>query len=140
MIIIGASEEEIKAALAVVNEYFHDNIRFKTLAYDGKSRDNRLKFNVTLTVNDSNEIGSRRSPSGNRKIAAACWHAHGVFFDSLPSGTEIRTSFYGPVAMHAGDTWKDYNMGGSIYPCMASDACNCMEWNESGCLPFPVND
>jgi hypothetical protein len=133
-----AGIESIHTALAHVNEYFHDNIRFKTCESTGKTRDKREKFTVTLTVNNSNEIGSKRSFEG-RKIAAACWHAHGVFFDSLPAGTEIRTSFYGSVVTQAGDPWHDLDIGSAYRPLMASDACNCMDWNTSGVLPFPVN-
>ena len=135
MIIIGAKKEDIEAALEHANKYFNGNLRFKTLDYLGFTRDKRVKVTCTLTVNDSKDIGSRRNFEGGR-IAAACWHAHGVFFDALPAGTEIRSC---QTIMHAGDKWQDYNMGSIAYPLQASRACNCMEWNNGGVLPFPVN-
>lgn len=133
-----AGEESIKTALAHANEYFHDNLIFKGIEKQKTRRDKREVFKVTLTVKDSKEIGSRRSPHDFKRIAAACWHAHGVFFDSLPSGTEIRIGWTGMV-MQSGEPWKDYNIGSQVNPCMASDACNCSEWNTSGVMPFPVN-
>ena len=138
MHIIGATKQEIEAALETTNGYFEGNIMFKTMEYLRKSRQGKEVFTLTLTVKDSNEIGSRRSEDG-RRIAAACWHAHGVFFDSLPAGTEIRTTRQGPVTIHAGDRWQDMNIGSNYKPLMASRACNCMDWNTGGVLPFPVN-
>ena len=139
MIIIlpkAAGEESLHTALAHANEYFHGNLRFKGIDKQKTRKDGREVFKVTLTVNDSKEIGSRRSPFDYKRISAACWHAHGVFFDSLPAGSEIRSC---NNTMQSGDKWTDYNIGSQMRPCMASHACNCMEWNTSGVLPFPVN-
>ena len=135
MTILTAYSQSIRDALTKANEHLHGNLRFKTCEHVKTRRDGRYEFSVTLTVNDSNEIGSRRSIAGHR-ISAACWHAHGLFFDALPAGTEIRT---GNVKMLAGEKWQDYNIGSRSYPMQASLACNCMEWNSSGILPFPVN-
>jgi hypothetical protein len=123
----------VKNALFEANKYFDGNLKFKRFEFSGPSG---LRLNVTLTVNDSKEIGSRRNAEGGR-IAAACWHAHGVFFDSLPAGTEIRSAQGG--TFHAGDKWQDSNIGSLYRPLQASHACNCMDWNVSGVLPFPVN-
>ena len=138
MIIIGATKAQLEAALEAANGHLHGNLRFKDIEHVKTRRDKREQFKVTLTVKDTNEIGSRRSYEG-RRIPAACWHAHGVFFDNLPEGTEIRTSFFGSVSMKAGDKWTDINIGSTYRPLMASHACNCMDWNTSGVLPFPVN-
>ena len=139
MIIIGATRAQLDSALAKANEYLHGNLQYKDIEYMKTRRDKREQFKVTLKVHDSKEIGSRRSFEG-RRIPAACWHAHGLFFDALPEGTEIRTSFFGSVSMKAGDKWTDTNIGSLYRPLMASDACNCVDWNKYGMLPFPVND
>ncbi len=136
MKIIGASREQIEEALARTNEHMHGNIRFKDIRQEKTRRDGREVFRLTLTVHDTKEIGSRRAPETWARIPAACWHAYGLFMDSLPAGTEIRST---NATMHAGDKWQDYNIGSQARPCMASRACNCMDWNTSGVLPFPVN-
>jgi hypothetical protein len=54
----------------------------------------------------------------------------------LPKGTEIRIG-QGTV-VHPGSKWVDFEV--QINPTlMASHACNCMDWNMGGVLPFPVN-
>lgn len=121
MLIKGASWDEINAALFVANDSFEDNLRFKRCEFVGLTRDKREKYRVTLTVEDSREAGARRSYEGHR-IAAACWHAHGTFFDALPEGTEIQT-FAG--TFHAGDPWIDYSVGSDFRPAHASELCEC---------------
>lgn len=137
MKIIGASREQLEAALVTVNSHFHDNVRFAGIEQRQARRDGREVFLVTLTVNDSDEIGSARRNGRHgewKRLAHACWHVHGTFFDALPVGTEIRTG----VAFHAGDKWADFPV--MLNPVLkASHACNCMEWNTGGVLPFPVN-
>ncbi len=135
MLIIGKlTEIDVRHALETANKHFADNIRFKTFAHVKTMRNGCNVFTVTLTVQDVNAIGARRNDT--RKVHAACWHAHGTLFDALPEGTEIRSC---QTVMHAGDKWHDFNMGSIARPLMASHACNCMEWNTSGVLPFPVN-
>ena len=121
----------VRNALQEANRHFGGNLRFNRFDFAGNSG---LRMNVTLTINDVNAIGARRNDT--RKVHAACWHAHGTFFDALPEGTEIRSC---QTVMHAGDKWHDFNMGSIARPLMASHACNCMEWNTGGVLPFPVN-
>ena len=139
MKIIGASKEQIEAALAHVNTHFMGNIVFKDVEQRKIRRDGREVFLVTIKVKDSNEIGSGRRNGRRgqwRRCAHACWHAHGTFFDALPKGTEIRIG-QGTV-VHPGSKWVDYEV--QINPTlMASHACNCMDWNMGGVLPFPVN-
>jgi hypothetical protein len=130
----GKAKDAVYDAISKANEHLHGNLTIKRFDVGNVHRDGRLPIDVTLTVHDSKEIGSRRAPRDGKRIAAACWHAHGLFFDALPEGTEIRTM---AGVSHAGDSWADYNIGSQAYPCMASDACNCMEGGE---LPFPVND
>lgn len=72
-----ATKEQLIEALESVNQKFDNNIKFKTLKQISKKT-----VSFTLTVNDSKKPGSRISRSG-RRIAAACWHVHGYFFEYL---------------------------------------------------------
>jgi hypothetical protein len=140
MKIIGATREQIEAALEHVNKAFHDNIAFAGIEERQTRRDGRRVFLVTLKTLNSNEIGSgrRNGPNGLwRRLAKACWHAHGTFFDALPEGTDIVVG-QGTV-IHPGDKWVDSKIQNYPAILMASHACNCMEWNTSGVLPFEVN-
>jgi len=136
MKIIGATKEQLEAALAHVNEYFHDNI---TLNLDERKpqRGGVPVFMVTLGVKDSKEIGSSRRNGRQgqwKRLAHACWHAYGVFFDCLPAGTRVFTHSW----ITPGAKWVDFEVQRNP-TLMASHACNCMEWNNGGVLPFPVN-
>jgi len=120
--------EELNAALAVVNAEFDSNIRFKRIQAQGR----RILF--TLTVNDSRRPGGRIGHSG-RRVAAACWHVHGKFFDALleiNSTAVIDTSIRGGKAQiyktAAGDVannWQDFNIGSQFEPMYYSEACEC---------------
>jgi len=78
-----ATIEQLQNSLNFVNKQFDGNIKFKTLEQISK---NRISF--TLTVKDSKNTGHRRgyySHNGNlpKRLAAACWHVHGYFFEYL---------------------------------------------------------
>ena len=125
MLIRNATEKDIRDALAETNEDFDNNIRFKRLDAAGKTRAGDPKHTVTLTVHSSKESGSRRSRSG-RRIAAACWHAHGTFMDALPENCEIVTTIgRGRETKRPGDPWQDANVGSDFYPLYFSEACDC---------------
>ena len=122
MLIIGATEHEITQALNGANKRFDGNLEFKRFEHAGKTRDGRAKVNVTLTVANCRKPGGRRGHTG-RRIAAACWHAHGYFIDGLPMGTEVRTTL---GIVKAGITrWHDSNIGSIAVPMMYSQACDC---------------
>ena len=69
-----------------------------------------------------------------RYIAAACWHAHGVFFDALPPVLDGRAvtivSALGKYSP-ADELWRDGyggrnpNVGSAFYPMLASECCDC---------------
>lgn len=125
MLIRNATEEQIRDALDQTNEDFDSNIRFKRLDAAGNTRAGDPKHTVTLTVNDSRAAGGRRSNKG-RRIAAACWHAHGTFMDALPEDCEIVVAIRtGREVKRPGDPWQDFNIGSDYYPMYYSEACDC---------------
>jgi hypothetical protein len=120
--------ENFHAALAIVNTRYDGNIKFKTLEPKGR----RISF--TLTVVSSTigtgkakvtAAGSSKGPNG-RRIAAACWHVHGDFFDALfrvcPDAVVMSL---GKVITKDGGNWQDWNKGSMIYPKLASECCEC---------------
>jgi hypothetical protein len=122
MIIKGATKEEVENALAKVNSEFDNNVRFKTFKELKPTRAHEPVFSVTLTVHSSKAKGARRTYDGHR-LAAACWHVHGTFFDSLPEGTQIRVSRMKPI--RPGDAWQDWNAGSQARPAFISELCDC---------------
>ena len=128
MIVKNATETSLQWALAAVNFRYGNNIKFKTMETKGR----RVSF--TLTVN-SCTIGKGKAkvtapgvsigPNG-RRIAAACWHCHGDFFDALfaicPDAVIMSM---GKVITKDGGNWQDWNKGSIMYPKMASSCCLC---------------
>lgn len=121
--ITNATREQLDRALTEINwRYFNSNIRLKNWKYQGK----RLQF--TLTVHDSHGLGSRHSHTG-RRIAAACWHAHGYLFEQL---FKINPDAWVQVSLHGnqritidGGNWQDRNIGSVAQPMLYSEACDC---------------
>lgn len=127
MLISGFIQEgDVKIALKLANLTFGNNLEFKRLDSAGTTRHGENKLNVTLTVKDSRKPGARRSTSG-RRIAAACWHAHGTFMDFLPKGTRIVTSYgqNGTQETYPGRSWNDFSIGSLYQPMYMSEACDC---------------
>lgn len=114
--------EDLNAALKKVNEKYENNILFNRLDGNGK--------NFTLRVNSSSGPGAGRSVAG-RKLTSACWHVHGDFFDALfeinPEAVII--SGYLPKDRNKinadGGNWQDIERGSLLYPCYASELCEC---------------
>ena len=120
--LIKCTSEEIQNALDLTNDEFENNIIFKRFEFVGNTRDGREKNRVTLTVKSSREKGGRIGQSGKR-VAAACWHVHGTFFDNLPEGTEIVIG--SSKKYYSGDPWEDTNIGSLYNPLYYSEACDC---------------
>lgn len=125
MIIRGVSKQDLELALSVVNSHFYGNI---TMSKCEPLTKNGLSWRVRLGVVSSHGSGARRSWSG-RRVAAACWHAHGHFFRALPDSARITTGFFmvngrnetfGP-----NDEWVDGNVGSLFNPVLASELCEC---------------
>jgi hypothetical protein len=112
---IYSDEQTIREALDNVNRVFDNNIKFKRLDV------RRNHCVVTLGVISSKEAGSRRSHIG-RRIAAACWHAHGHLFDWLPPDTKIVSL---GRKFTAGDPWHNWNVGSQFQPIQMSETCDC---------------
>ena len=121
MLIIGATAHEIGDALNAASELFAGNLEFKRFEHERTRQDGREQFRVTLRVTNSREPGHTHGRQGRHTIAA-CWHAHGEFFDALPEGTEIRA--LGRVT-HPGNPWVDIDVGSLIYPRYMSELCHC---------------
>jgi hypothetical protein len=116
MLAKNVSMSDLENALEKVNEKFEGNIRFKEIRQQGRN----IRF--TLTVNSSRGKGGRWNHDKSRRVAAACWHAHGEFFDSLPDEAVIVAN---GEKIRPGDTWKDQRMGSLFCPVYYSELCDC---------------
>jgi len=112
--------EELEAALAKVNEKYNGNVKWKRFP----ERSGR-RFKATLTVESSKGAGARRGRSGQR-VAAACWHVHGDFFDALfDIQPEAAVKSAGNLITRQSGNWQDSNIGSMMQPLMYSRACDC---------------
>lgn len=120
MIAKNCTVRDLNNALATVNEKFGGNIVFKKISPAGR----HIRF--TLTVKSSKGSGARLGAPNHagkqRRIAAACWHVHGEFFDALPPSALIVAR---GEKIHPGDPWKDSNIGSQYRPMYFSQACEC---------------
>ncbi len=127
MIVKGVTIDQLRAAMRAFNtsEESAVNVKFREIR-SLNTRGDRIQF--TLTVHDSRAPYGSVNPVTGRHIVAACWHAHGLFFDrlfALAPGATIRVSRYGTETLTADDHWKDYRRGSMLYPWMASEGCEC---------------
>jgi hypothetical protein len=120
-----ATIQELNQALAEVNKRFDGNIKFKNIEQKGK------KVNFTLTVISSfapgHRLGCSLTSKGNqKKIAAACWHVHGYFFEELfkINPNAIVKTGDKTIDQNQGN-WQDWNIGSISRPLNYSDACEC---------------
>ena len=126
MIFKNVTENEMYQALELINKKYDNNILFKS----GPARKSKNQITATLTVNSTKDgaLGYRRGHTG-RKIAAACWHVHGDFFDTLidinPDAV-IVTGLKGKKIINKdGGNWQDANIGSQVNPMYYSEACDC---------------
>lgn len=113
------TQAQMESVLTEVNRKYDGNVKWKRFEPNGSG------VHFTLTVNNSKAKGSRKSYEG-RRIAAACWHVHGDFFDAL---FEIAPESYvrsmGRRIDVNGGNWEDRNIGSQMYPMMHSESCDC---------------
>lgn len=116
------TQKNMEAALKAVNRKFKGNIAFETYTPKGTG------FDFTLRTLDSKAPGSRRGFTG-RRMAKACWHAHGYFFEALikaaPNAVIISRGGPGARIDRNGGNWQDSNIGSQAQPLMFSEACDC---------------
>jgi len=122
--IITATRKDLEKALENINGKYQNNIKFKRLDQIGK------KVHFTLTVESSKGPGHKTSASyfhRGRKVAAACWHVHGDFFDALLAvNPEARINTMGKIWIDKnGGNWQDWNVGPPVSPIMISACCDC---------------
>ena len=95
MIVKGVDRDAIDRALARANSIFDGNVIYNREPEPLNNRNDRWR--VTLRVRDSKGPGHRlgfgrawgKKPA---RLVSACWHVHGVFFDSiLRQGGTIQT-------------------------------------------------
>jgi hypothetical protein len=122
------TRDDIVRALEAINaSTYAGNIKFKRGPESLNQKGTRHAF--TLTVQDSRGEGSRISASAfspERRVAAACWHAHGHFYDALlelAPNAIVRTA--GSVISADGGNWQDWQAGSMAYPRMMSELCDC---------------
>lgn len=123
-----SSQDVIYNALAKVNQNYDGNIT-ASVEWKGTQRNDKHVYNVKLGVASSKGPGGRRGFSGKR-VAAACWHVFGDFFDALGEVSpdcEIQVAGLNDrkwtLAKDHG--WQDRNIGSYYSPLMFSDACDC---------------
>lgn len=123
------TREALEGALEAVNAGYNGNIRFRMCDSTNQAG---TAYKFRLTVHDSKKEGARRSREG-RRIASACWHVYGDFFEELldrTPGAVIRSAGCAPIYRDgAGDTinnWTDRNIGSLYMPFFFSQACECL--------------
>lgn len=123
MLAYNVTAEDLDKALATINaEKYGGNICFKR---GPEPRGNALSF--TITVNDSSGAGAKYNQVSGRRVAAACWHAHGDLFDEIirrVPEARIKTAISTVTA--EGGNWVDVPATGPYYgPIYASEMCHC---------------
>ena len=121
MIAKNTTPEQLREALAVINKRFADNISFKRAPEQTGKR-----WTFTLRAIDSRKAGGRIGHTGRRIGNAACWHAHGYFFEALFKIAPDAVVYAGSLTISAdAGNWQDRNIGSMVQPMMYSEACAC---------------
>lgn len=130
MIAKNVTSEDLTKALRITNTLYKGNLRFTSEGLTSlNSKGTRIRFR--LSVHSSKELGHRlgfhRKKDGNRrKLASACWHAHGHFFESLLFVNCRASIRSGTIVIDTnGGNWQDRNIGSTFDPLRFSQACEC---------------
>lgn len=120
MLIRNVSRQDLEEAMARTTRMYDQNIKFLKLV------PREVGWIVRLTVCDSGCPGARVGDNG-RKIKAACWHAHGNFFEHLLNVNQDAIIECGKIKIDQyGGNWEDMNIGSINKPRYYSEACLCM--------------
>ena len=136
--IIRTTLEALELAMTETSKHFGGNITYRRgpdlQTTDGRTLRGKLvfpttraRYALTITVRDSKGQAVSRDPVHGRRIAAACWHAHGVYFERVLANDPdavIRAGMSGAVIDRNGGNWNDYGRGSLIYPTQASEWCD----------------
>lgn len=140
MIIKNISINDIKKALVETNKKFDDNIifRYGIVTLNKKGTRHRLTITVKSTKEKGHALGLSLTSRGNRRrLAAACYHAHGVFFDEILEAQPkavIQVSYTKSIIYKDGGTvignWNDFKRENGGYwnnykEVWASELCEC---------------
>lgn len=133
MIVQHSSKSELRKALTAVNKIYKRNVEYNRAP---EPRGKNLMF--TLKVKDSSKPGHRLGFSNSftgkqRRMASACWHIHGDFFEALlkinpdaiiKTGAGNKNQIYSKNGEVFGN-WEDSDIGSMAYPMFFSEACEC---------------
>jgi hypothetical protein len=136
MLLRNVGAGDIEKALEETNKVFNGNVRIYNARQEGVKK---LRYRFQLKVEDSHKEGHRlsqehRDYSGNliskaRRMAHACWHVHGVFFDKLleanPEAVIVVTG--NQKIDKYGGNWMDRDIGSIRFPMFFSNACECQK-------------
>lgn len=123
MLAYNVTADDLNAALETLNaEKYGGNLRFKR---GPEPKGNAQSF--TITVNDSSATGAKYNQVSGRRVAAACWHAHGdLFAEIIRRVPEARIKTAISTVTAEGGNWVDVPATGDFYgPLYASQMCHC---------------
>ena len=129
MIARNISELDLYEALALTNVSFRDNV-----IWNRKPDRVGKRYRFTLKVKSSLMRGAGKSPThirhdgGRYRLATACWHVHGLFFNHLITINKkaiIETTYGAGTISIEGGNWVDYPRGNIANSIMASKLCDC---------------
>ena len=127
--IIRTTRETLDSAMRAVSGQYEGNIRYRNLTpISAKEPEpsTRARYRLTITVKRSRGAGSSIDPIRERAISAACWHAHGHYFEHILALDPLAVIRTGSARIDStGGNWQDYPRGSTIYPSYASEWCDC---------------
>jgi len=122
MIAVGVTREDLERALHETTQKYDGNVVWRREPEPLNKGGTRWRF--TLTVKDSAGPGARIGHSG-RRVKAACWHAHGDFFEALFKLKPNAVVKAVKRTVTKDRNWQDWNIGSAFRPLYFSEACEC---------------
>lgn len=124
MIVAGVSREQLEKAIRMASCHYKGNLKLKDIRPLNTCHD---RWRFTITVKSSKGPGASWDPIHDRRIAAACWHAHREVFQQVfrLAPKACITTCHGKL--YHGTPFEDWNAGSILCPVMASERCHCNE-------------